>query len=93
MENKKKYIPIEKRWENDGFAQVKPSNITQCFFCKHIIKGETCNAFPKGISREILLNNVIHNKSYSGDNGIIFEPEKEEYRNICFESLTFVQKF
>lgn len=37
------------------------------------------------MNKEIEENFFIHNKPYEGDNGIQFEAEKEEYKNIKFD--------
>jgi len=51
----------------------------QCLFCKHIFKeGRRCKAFPNGIPNVIWNGKHDHKKSYKGDKGIIFEPNKGE---------------
>ena len=57
------------------------------FFCKYNLPKGKCVAFPNGIPEEIRKNFFIHNKPYKGDNGIQFEAEKEEYKNINFEPM------
>jgi len=46
-----------------------------CLDCMHFHNDEefTCNAFPKGIPEKIILNEIDHRVSYTGDNGITFE--------------------
>ncbi|WP_252226901.1 hypothetical protein [Clostridium sp. ZBS2] len=46
-----------------------------------------CIAFPNGIPKEIKEKFFIHTKSYEGDNGILFEAEKDEYNNINFQPI------
>lgn len=41
-----------------------------CNTCKHRISGIYCVAFPEGIPRSILLNEVDHTKPVKGDDGI-----------------------
>ena len=52
---------------------------SMCFFCKHFDKSQytfICKAYPKGIHEEIINNKVDHERSYRGDNGIVFEVKK-----------------
>jgi hypothetical protein len=49
--------------------------IPQCYQCTHYHKdrkGYTCEAYPKGLPLQILLNKVSHKKSYKDDHGILF---------------------
>ena len=51
--------------------------IPACFDCAHFfgrVNGKVCcKAFPDGIPKELLVEGVIHNQPYEGDNGIWFE--------------------
>jgi len=48
--------------------------VPQCHQCQHYHRGTlTCEAYPKGIPRGILMNLVDHRKPYPGDQGIKFE--------------------
>lgn len=55
-----------------------PINATeQCNQCKHHIRyTATCDAFPKGIPKEILMGDIDHTKPFQGDRGIHFEKRK-----------------
>ena len=48
-----------------------------CFSCTHFT-GQglefTCAAFPERIPRAILLNGHDHRRPYSGDGGLLYEP-------------------
>ncbi len=50
---------------------------SQCTACTHLHREEPqpdqCDAFPKGIPDEILLNRVMHDHGYPGDGGIHLE--------------------
>ena len=83
MDNKKNSI-IE-RWKTDKSIGVE--NISQCSLCKNKTYKRTCKAYPDEIPEDLLFNRVIHNKLLGDDNGIIFEPKKEEYKNIQFNPL------
>ena len=53
--------------------------VKQCNSCIHRVEySSKCAAFPKGIPDEILLGDFDHQNPYPGDNGIRFEPIKEE---------------
>lgn len=55
----------------------------QCTKCKHFKSGTlTCDAFPKGIPKDILTGNFDHTKPHNGDNGIQFEPRKNNEKEI-----------
>jgi len=48
--------------------------LSQCIFCQHLdATANTCSAFPSGIPEKILLNEISHQKPYSGDHGITFK--------------------
>jgi hypothetical protein len=48
---------------------------TQCIDCEHRDEKDIvrCLAYPTGIPKEILLNEVDHTKPYVGDHGIQFK--------------------
>lgn len=46
-----------------------------CNECKHNHRDFTCDAFPKGIPRDIVRRKE-HDTPYPGDNGIRFEPKE-----------------
>jgi len=50
-----------------------------CLECKHFHNNEefTCEAFPLGIPEKIILNEIDHHISYTGDSGIIFEQKDD----------------
>ena len=56
----------------------------QCFMCKNFNiefnedEEINCLAFKDGVPKEILDGGHDHTKPYKGDNGIIFEPIKDE---------------
>jgi hypothetical protein len=63
-------------------AFVSGGEACLCYVCAHYHnkprwKGETCDAFPKGIP-DALLYLEWHLKPYPGDNGIMFEEIPEE---------------
>ena len=65
-----------KRWYSDPGAVG-----VMCNDCKHNHKALnqgalTCDAFPNGIPRELMLRGE-HNTSYPGDHGIRYEPKEE----------------
>ena len=49
-----------------------------CMECKHYNFNEhsmmSCEAYPKGIPEEIIMNEHDHHKPFKNDNGITFEP-------------------
>ena len=46
-----------------------------CNLCKYVNgDGITCKAFPKGISGKVLVGEIKHTHSITGDNGIQFSP-------------------
>jgi len=75
------------RWKTDS---IPTSAFSQCTFCIHKHKKDTCKAFECGIPEEIIKNKFIHNKPYPGDNGIIYIAESPKYENINF--TPFVKK-
>lgn len=77
-------ISLTERWKTD---EIPDSAISQCSLCMNRLENDTCKAFPNGIPREIKINKVIHSSSVDGDNGIVFEPIREEYREIKFAPL------
>jgi hypothetical protein len=36
--------------------------------------GLTCKAYPEGIPSHIIQGEIVHDKPYPGDNGIMYEP-------------------
>ena len=66
---------------------------TQCLKCKYYIAFSTCEAYPDKIPQEIFNGMVDHTESYSGDNGIIFEPlEYPRIRKMVKINLTNLAK-
>ena len=50
-----------------------------CGLCKHLHDDNiTCKAFPKGIPNDIHTSVIDHRNPFPGDNGIMFEPKKED---------------
>jgi hypothetical protein len=49
----------------------------QCFMCENYRYGKKCNAFPRGIPSIVFSGEHDHREPYKGDNGIRFEPIKE----------------
>ncbi len=61
-------------WDNP-----KPRTL-RCSYCKHNdleSPDAVCAAFPDGIPREILKEDVLHDGPYPGDHGLRFEPMEE----------------
>lgn len=54
--------------------------MSNCFLCKHHNKKnyDVCKAFPNGIPNEIIIGELLHDKPYQGDNGIMFEPREND---------------
>ena len=53
--------------------------ISRCLDCKHFINDKkfTCKAFPKGIPKDVLFNEKIHDHKLSSQTGdYIFEDKK-----------------
>lgn len=45
-----------------------------CLKCEHFDEYQiTCTAYPEGIPQDIIEGKVHHDKSYPGDNGILFK--------------------
>lgn len=44
-----------------------------CLACKHLRSADTCDAYPDGIPRKILLEHFDHRLPYPGDRGMRFE--------------------
>ena len=59
-----------RRWYDDPGAYG-----FMCNECKHNHRDFTCDAFPNGIPKEIVLRRE-HDTPYPGDNGIRFEPKE-----------------
>ncbi len=55
------------------FIEEVMGGFPQCHYCKHLIEGNICKAFPKGIPLEIVAGEHDHRKPYPGDNGIQFK--------------------
>jgi len=60
------------------------TQISQCSFCRHRHKLDTCDAFPDGISSDVMKNKVLHNKSIEGDNGLLYRPKDPRHKKIQF---------
>lgn len=52
----------------------------QCFECVRYLENNTCDAFPKGIPRQIRTGEHDHTKSFDGDNGIRFKSWEEKLK-------------
>ncbi len=68
--------------ENDGFilddSELQyPAFSKVCSFCKYLIGPRVCQAFPE-IPLEIWLGENPHTEPFLGDNGITFDPVKED---------------
>lgn len=50
----------------------------QCASCTHYKGGLTCSAYKKKIPTKILTGVHDHQKPHKGDNGIRFEPIKDD---------------
>jgi excisionase family DNA binding protein len=52
------------------------SSFPVCFDCRHFrgAKAGTCDAFPKHIPEQIWSGKLHHDKAFSGDHGIRFQP-------------------
>jgi len=54
----------------------------QCQGCKRLQEPEderwTCEAFPKGIPKAIMMEVHDHALPFEGDNGLLFEPKEED---------------
>ena len=49
-----------------------------CLNCANFTEGDECLAFPDGIPPQIISWDRPHTKPYPGDNGIRFEPIKQD---------------
>ncbi len=54
---------------------------TQCIWCGHLRlppgeDGYTCNAFPEGVPKRILMNVVDHREPVEGDNDLQWRPRE-----------------
>lgn len=49
---------------------------TSCQRCIHYKHNDTCAAFIDGIPKPILDGDVLHDKPYPNDQGILFSPKK-----------------
>ncbi len=54
---------------------------TQCIWCAHLRlppgeDGYTCEAFPEGVPKRILLNRVDHREPVEGDNNLQWRPRE-----------------
>lgn len=52
--------------------------VPQCLSCNHWhgpADARTCDAFLNGIPVPITMNEVIHDREYPGDRGILYEPK------------------
>lgn len=52
-----------------------------CFYCRRLFEGSgrtavglSCEAFPDGIPRAILMMDHDHHRPYPGDGGLLFSP-------------------
>jgi hypothetical protein len=50
-----------------------------CASCKHLHHDYSCTAFPEGIPAEILRNEHDHRQPFPGDDGVRFEPLREDF--------------
>lgn len=63
--------PIPERFYDDIAIEM----VTPCSTCRHLYADAfSCAAFPEGIPEEILLGDHQHDKPFSGDSGIQYEP-------------------
>ena len=49
-----------------------------CLFCNHFKGNQSCDAFQDGIPDEIFMADILHDKPYPGDSGILFGRVTEE---------------
>ena len=63
--------------------------IGSCLTCKHIIfedndgvriPSHRCKAYPEGIPIEIQFGDVVHDKSYKNDGGVVYEKKEIKHR-------------
>lgn len=58
----------------DKFITQKGDMVqVQCNSCVHRRASATCDAFPDGIPKVILMNEIDHREPFPGDHGIQFE--------------------
>lgn len=58
---------------------VKP--LGQCDTCVNRyfgLKGMLCEAYPEGIPEKLIMEEVIHDKPYPGDNGVLFKADRSK---------------
>ena len=51
----------------------------QCIVCEHSQAYDEpgrCKAFPNGIPKELLTEDILHDKPYPGDGGLRYEPRQ-----------------
>lgn len=58
----------DSRWTDNP----KPRDI-QCNSCQHFLGFRKCKAFPDGIPKELLTDELTHKKPFQGDNGIRYK--------------------
>ena len=71
---------IEEQLIDDFLLQDKILNSGfSCTLCKHLHDDKiSCDAFPEAIPPDISSSLIDHRKPYPNDNGIMFEPKKED---------------
>ena len=71
---------IEEQLLDDSIIQMKNlESGFSCTLCKHLHEdGISCDAFPDTIPNDIHTSVIDHRKPYPNDNGIMFEPKKED---------------
>jgi hypothetical protein len=53
-----------------------------CKICANYSQDQRCKAFPDGIPDELWSGENLHRQSYSGDNGIHYEPKNINFPEI-----------
>lgn len=70
-----------KRQRASRFVYDKDNPIefkTKCHLCRHKYAGKPgCAAFPYGIPHDLAIGNVMHDKPFAGDQGIMFEERRK----------------